>query len=67
MPTYNDFGIILSTSDLNEADKILNVYTKQNGLVRAVAKGARKLTSRFLGKVDRKKLFEGLRDKKDRI
>ena len=52
MPTYNDYGIILSTNDLAEADKILNIYTKENGLVRAIAKGARKTSSRFLGKVD---------------
>ncbi len=53
MPTYNDYGIILSTSDLAEADKILNIYTKGSGLVRAIAKGARKTSSKFLGKVDR--------------
>lgn len=52
MPTYNDYGIILKSFDLSETDKILNIYTKANGLVRAVAKGAKKTTSKVSGKVD---------------
>ncbi len=52
MPTYNDYGIVLSSYNLAESDKILNIYTKENGLVRAIAKGVKKLKSRFTGKVD---------------
>ena len=52
MPTYNDYGIILNSYDLGESDRILNIYTKENGLVRAVVKGVRKTTSKFSGKVD---------------
>ncbi|OGI12955.1 MAG: DNA repair protein RecO [Candidatus Melainabacteria bacterium RIFCSPLOWO2_02_FULL_35_15] len=52
MPTYNDYGIILNSYDLGESDRILNIYTKENGLVRAVVKGARKTLSKFSGKVD---------------
>ncbi len=52
MPTYNDYGIVLNSHDLGESDKILNIYTKENGLVRAVVKGVRKPTSKFSGKVD---------------
>ncbi len=52
MPTYNDYGIVLNSHDLGESDKILNIYTKENSLVRAVIKGARKPTSKFSGKID---------------
>ena len=52
MPTYNDYGIVLNSYDLGESDRILNIYTKENALVRAVVKGARKTSSKFSGKVD---------------
>ena len=52
MSTYNDYGIVLNGYDLAESDKILNIYTKENGLVRAVAKGAKKTKSKFIGKTD---------------
>ena len=52
MPTYNDYGIVLSSSRVFEADKILNIYTKGNGLVRALARGTRKLSSKFSGKLE---------------
>lgn len=52
MPTYNDYGIVLNSYDLGESDRILNIYTKENGLVRAVVKGARKPLSKFSGKID---------------
>lgn len=53
MPTYNDYGIILNSLDYGEADKILNIYTKENGLVKAICKGAKKINSKFRGKVDK--------------
>ena len=52
MPTYNDYGIVLNSYDLGESDRILNIYTKENALVRAVIKGVRKTSSKFSGKVD---------------
>lgn len=52
MPTYKDLGIVLNSYKLGEADKILNIYTKDNGLVRAVGKGIRKPKSKLSGKVD---------------
>lgn len=52
MPTYSDYGIILNSSNYSEADKILSIYTRENGLVRAIGKGSRKTTSRFSGKLD---------------
>ena len=52
MATYNDYGIVLSSYKFGESDKILNIYTKTSGLVKAVCKGSRKLTSSFGSKVD---------------
>ena len=52
MPTYNDYGIVLNSYNFSESDKILNIYTKENGLVRAICKGVRKQNSRFSGRVD---------------
>ena len=52
MPTYNDYGIVLNDYDFADADKILNIYTKENGLVRAICKGIRKLGSKLSGKVN---------------
>ena len=51
MPTYNDYGIVLSNYNYSESDKILNIYTKENGLVKAIAKGVKKSNSRLGGKV----------------
>ena len=47
MPTYRDDAIVLRAHLLGEADRILTLLCKNNGKVRAVAKGVRKTTSRF--------------------
>ncbi|MFM8212484.1 MAG: DNA repair protein RecO [Actinomycetes bacterium] len=52
MPQYRDEGIVLRTQRLGEADRIVTVLTKNNGRVRAVAKGVRKTTSRFGARVE---------------
>ncbi len=52
MPTYNDYGIVLNNYNFSESDKILNIYTKENGLVRAICKGVRKPNSKFSGRAD---------------
>ena len=44
---YKDEGIVLKTIKLGEADRIITLYTRANGKVRAVAKGIRKTKSRF--------------------
>ena len=49
--TYRDFGLILKRTDLGEADAIVTLLTRQEGVARAVAKGVRKLTSRKGGNV----------------
>ncbi len=44
---YRDDGVVLRTQKLGEADRIITLLTRQNGRVRAVAKGVRRTTSRF--------------------
>jgi DNA repair protein RecO (recombination protein O) len=44
---YRDEAIVLKTIKLGEADRIVTLFTRQNGKVRAVAKGIRKTKSRF--------------------
>jgi DNA repair protein RecO (recombination protein O) len=47
MATYNDEGVVLRTHKLGEADRIITLLTREHGLVRAVAKGVRRTSSRF--------------------
>lgn len=49
---YKDEGIVLKTMPLGEADRIVTLFTRQNGKVRAVAKGIRKTKSRFGGRLE---------------
>lgn len=47
MSLYRDHGIVLRTHKLGEADRIVSFMTRDNGKVRAVAKGVRKTKSKF--------------------
>ena len=49
---YKDEGIVLKTIKLGEADRIITLFTRDNGKVRAVAKGIRKTKSRFGGRLE---------------
>ena len=42
-------AVVLRHADWGEADRILTLYTREHGMVRALAKGARKVTSRKAG------------------
>ena len=44
---YRDVGVVLRTYKLREADRIIVIHTRDNGKVRAVAKGVRKTKSKF--------------------
>jgi DNA repair protein RecO (recombination protein O) len=44
---YRDSAVVLRTHKLGEADRIITLLTRQRGVVRAVAKGVRKTSSRF--------------------
>ncbi|MCB4791629.1 MAG: DNA repair protein RecO [Elusimicrobia bacterium] len=45
----NSFGLILKASVLNEADKLLTIYTRQWGKIFAVAPGAKKIKAKYIG------------------
>lgn len=45
-------GIILKRINYGEADRILTIYTKHYGKIRALAKGVRRITSRKGGNVE---------------
>lgn len=47
MPLFNTESIVLRSYNLAEADRIVVVYTNGGGLIRGVAKGARRIKSRF--------------------
>jgi len=47
VPLYRDEAIVLRTHKLGEADRIITLLTRENGRVRAVAKGVRRTTSKF--------------------
>lgn len=52
MPTFHSFrasAVVLRHADWGEADRLLTLFTREQGMVRALAKGARKVTSRKAG------------------
>src|SRR5262245_38462932 len=52
MSLYREQGIVLRTHKLGEADRIVVLLTQGTGKVRAVAKGVRRTTSRFGGRLE---------------
>jgi DNA repair protein RecO (recombination protein O) len=52
MPDFRSFrasAVVLRHADWGEADRLLTLFTRERGMVRALAKGARKVTSRKAG------------------
>lgn len=47
MATFRDEAVVLRTYQLGEADRIISLFTRQHGKVRAVAKGVRRTSSKF--------------------
>lgn len=47
MPLYREEGVVLRTRKLGEADRIVTFLTRGRGLLRAVAKGVRRTSSKF--------------------
>jgi DNA repair protein RecO (recombination protein O) len=47
VPLYSDEAIVLRTRKLAEADRIITLLTRQHGVVRAVARGVRRTSSKF--------------------
>lgn len=55
MPAFHSFrasAVVLRHSDWGEADRLLTLYTREQGKVRAIARGARKVTSRKAGHLE---------------
>lgn len=50
--TYRATGINLKSMPLGEADRLITILTKEEGLIRAVAKGARKQPSKLGGRME---------------
>src|SRR6266705_1217500 len=50
--TYRADAIVLRSIRFGEADRILHLYTAERGRVNAIAKGVRKTTSRFGGRLE---------------
>lgn len=47
--SFRASAVVLRHADWGEADRLLTLYTREQGIVRALAKGARKVTSRKAG------------------
>ncbi|MFV0435119.1 MAG: DNA repair protein RecO [Leucobacter sp.] len=47
MPLYRETGVVIRTHKLGEADRIVTLLTRGRGLLRAVAKGVRRTSSKF--------------------
>ena len=47
MSLYRDDGVVLRVQKLGEADRIITLFTRHEGKVRAVGKGVRRTTSKF--------------------
>lgn len=52
MSLFETEGLILKTYSLSEADKIVLLFTEKFGVIRGVAKGAKRLKSRFGGSLE---------------
>lgn len=47
--SFRAAAVVLRHADWGEADRLLTLYTREQGMLRAVAKGVRKMTSRKAG------------------
>src|SRR5215210_9357245 len=47
MPLFESESIVLRSYNLSEADRIVVFFTRDHGIVRGVAKGAKRLKSKF--------------------
>jgi len=52
MSSYKAKAVILKSYKLGESDKIIKLYSSDNGVISAVAKGVRKIKSKFGGRLE---------------
>ena len=50
--TYLTRGLVLKNTPFGEADLLVNLYSREFGKIRAIAKGSRKSTSRMVGHLE---------------
>lgn len=59
MPTFKAKGLVIKSYRLGEKDKIIKIFTPDNGLISAVAKGAFNIRSRFSGRLELYNIVDG--------
>ncbi|XOU93925.1 MAG: DNA repair protein RecO [Candidatus Kerfeldbacteria bacterium] len=52
MGTYFPQGLILQHDNIREADRLLIVFTSDHGLIKVIARGVRKITSKLAGNLE---------------
>jgi DNA repair protein RecO (recombination protein O) len=52
MPLYNVEAINLRSRNFGEADKIITLFSREKGKIQAIAKGSRRPTSKFGGRLE---------------
>lgn len=52
MTAYKTLAVSLKTVPFAEADKLVTLFTREHGKIKAIAKGARRVPSRFGGRVE---------------
>lgn len=52
MPSYNVKAINVNSFNLGEADRVLTIFTPEKGLLKAIAKGARRPGTKMAGRSD---------------
>lgn len=52
VPTYRDEAVVLRTHKLGEADRVITLLSRRHGKIRAVAKGVRRTSSKFGGRLE---------------
>ena len=60
-------GIVLMTTESGEADLVVTLYTAEDGLLRVIAKGARRSRKRFVNKLERFSLLDCRLNRKYRL
>jgi len=52
MPELKDYGLVLRTREYREADRLVTLLTRGNGIVTGVARGVRKVRSKLASQVE---------------
>lgn len=52
MPVYKAEGLVLRQQPLGDSDRIVTLFTREYGKIRAAAKGVRRPTSRLAGRIE---------------